>query len=322
MQTTIEKSLKHTHIKGNGKLLISGEYFVLDGAKAFALPCKYGQVFDVIESPSEFDQNVLIWKAYNSKQELWLETNIKIKEISNVKEDSKEAGMLSKILRICKELNPTFLSGNNNYEVTAQLEFPNNWGLGSSSTLIYFIAKWANINPYTLLEMTFGGSGYDIACAENNSGIFYTRNDANPIIEPVHFSPSFKNHIYFVHLNAKMNSRNAIQYYKQLDLDKKNIIKEISNLSECFVKAEKIEEFEKCMFEHELLLSKTLNIDRVKNALFKDYWGEVKSLGAWGGDFVMLTNDREEVEFKKYLNEKGFDTIVTFDQMILNANSI
>ena len=27
----------------NGKLLITGEYLVLDGAKAFALPTKFGQ---------------------------------------------------------------------------------------------------------------------------------------------------------------------------------------------------------------------------------------------------------------------------------------
>jgi mevalonate kinase len=319
VQASVEKKEKHTIVKGNGKLLISGEYFVLDGAKAFALPCKFGQNFEVNETASEFENNSLTWKAYNSNHQLWLETEIKTKEIDAQILDTKDVGMLAKILKVCKELNPDFLTQKSTIEVTASLEFPNNWGLGSSSTLIYFMAQWANINPYLLLEKTFGGSGYDVACAQHNSGIFYTRNQINPIIEKVVFNPTFKQNIYFVHLNEKMNSRNAILYYKNLEIDKAPIIKEISALSECFVNAITIDDFERCMVQHENLVSRTLKIEKVKSNIFKDYWGEVKSLGAWGGDFVMVTNQREDQEFRAYMSNKGFDTILTYDEMILQS---
>ncbi len=317
MQASVEKKVKHAIVKGNGKLLISGEYFVLDGAKAFALPCKFGQNFDIVESSSDFENNSLLWKAYNSNNQLWLETEIRNSDIESEVEKTKEAEMLYKILKVCKELNPKFLTDRTNIEVTAILEFPNNWGLGSSSTLIHFMAKWANINPYQLLEKTFGGSGYDVACAESNTAIYYTRRNINPTIEKIAFKPTFKDKIFFVHLNEKMNSRNAIAYYKNLNIDKSSIIAEVNQLSECFVNASTIKEFENCMLQHEILVSKTLKIERVKNTLFKDYWGEVKSLGAWGGDFVMVTNTREEAVFRKYMIEKGFETIFSYDEMIL-----
>ncbi len=319
MQTVIEKNILHTSIKGNGKLLFSGEYFVLDGAKALALPCKFGQAFEIIESINNFENNFIYWNAYNVQQEIWLSTKINMRDLTVVQPAAKEADTLVKMLRICKELNSSFLHTKNDLTINAYLEFPNNWGLGSSSTLIYFMSKWANVNPYRLLEKTFGGSGYDIACAEHQEAIYYTRNDANPIVEKVRFNPDFTKHIYFVHLNEKMNSRNAISYYKNLAIDKKNIVDEISHITECFVQSKDLTEFEKCMLAHELIVSQVLKIERVKNTLFKNYWGEVKSLGAWGGDFVMVTNNREEVEFTKYMNERGFETILKYDDMILNT---
>jgi mevalonate kinase len=322
VQTAIEKNFLHTSVKGNGKLLFSGEYFVLDGAKALALPCKFGQEFEILESINNFENNFIFWNAYNAQQEVWLSTKISIRDLTVIQPAAKEAETLVKMLRICKDLNPSFLLTKNDITINAHLEFPNNWGLGSSSTLVYFMAKWADINPYRLLEKTFGGSGYDIACAEHQEAIFYTRNDANPIVEKVSFSPNFTENIYFVHLNEKMNSRNAIAYYKNLAIDKSKIVEEISHISDSFVQAKDLNEFEKCMLEHELIVSQVLKIERVKNTLFKNYWGEVKSLGAWGGDFVMVTNNREEVEFTTYMNDRGFETILKYDEMILNTPTI
>lgn len=304
----------------NGKLLISGEYFVLDGAMAFALPCKFGQRFNVVYQNVEFkSEHVLHWKAYTKLNVLWLDAVIDLKSFTLINDSIKEAKMLLDILKVCKTLNPEFLNTDKNINIEAKLDFPRSWGLGSSSTLIYFIAKWASVNPYELLEKTFGGSGYDIACAASDSPLLYTRNKNNPIVKEIEFNPSFKNQIYFVHLNHKMNSRNAIQYYKNLKIDKQPIIEQINHITASFYSASKIEDFEKCMNEHEDLISDTLAIDKVKNTVFNDYWGSVKSLGAWGGDFVMMTNSsREEEEFKKYLHERGFNTILSYDEMILS----
>ena len=53
--------------------------------------------------------------------------------------------------------------------VETQLEFPREWGLGSSSTLISNLGLWAETDPYDLLSATLGGSGYDIAAARSES---------------------------------------------------------------------------------------------------------------------------------------------------------
>ena len=46
----------------------------------------------------------------------------------------------------------------------------------TSSTLIANLAKWSNVDPYILLSETFGGSGYDIACASAKKALFITWN--------------------------------------------------------------------------------------------------------------------------------------------------
>ena len=52
----------------------------------------------------------------------------------------------------------------------------------------------------------------------------------------------------------------------------------------------------------------------VKEVLFKDYSGVIKSLGAWGGDFVLVTGNENDYQY--FLN-KGFKTIIPFNKMIL-----
>ena len=52
----------------------------------------------------------------------------------------------------------------------------------------------------------------------------------------------------------------------------------------------------------------------VKEALFPDFKGIVKSLGAWGGDFVLvISNDNP----KAYFNSKGYEIIIPYSKMIL-----
>ena len=70
-------------------------------------------------------------------------------------------------------MNPSVFSNSASFSITTQLSFPRNWGLGSSSTLINNIAQWFQIDAFELLHQSFGGSVYDIACAQNNNPITY-----------------------------------------------------------------------------------------------------------------------------------------------------
>jgi hypothetical protein len=65
-------------------------------------------------------------------------------------------------------LNPSFIKAERDI-ILLQLSFPKKMGLGTSSTLINNIAQWLQIDAFTLLNNSFGGSGYDIACAQNNN---------------------------------------------------------------------------------------------------------------------------------------------------------
>ena len=94
--------------------------------------------------------------------------------------------------------------------VETKLGFPKEWGLGSSSSLIYNLSQWAYVSPFELLFKTSIGSGYDVACAQSDGPILYKNDSEGPIYSPVVFNPSFKNNIYFVYLGKKQDTSKEI----------------------------------------------------------------------------------------------------------------
>ncbi|HSM64371.1 MAG TPA: hypothetical protein VK833_10575, partial [Gillisia sp.] len=154
-----------TTFRSNGKLLITGEYVVLDGAVSLALPTKYGQSLSIEKS----SKKGINWIAKDHENKSWLTAFFSIDDlvlapdISESKTKISEENYLLTILQTANALNPELLRDSSGFNVTTQLDFPKNWGLGTSSTLINNIAQWFKIDPYQLLQLTFGGSGYDIA---------------------------------------------------------------------------------------------------------------------------------------------------------------
>jgi mevalonate kinase len=67
----------------NGKLLITGEYLVLDGAKAFALPTKFGQSLIIEEGSNKAIQ----WVSYDGS--VWFENTISFAAIINPPERNR-----------------------------------------------------------------------------------------------------------------------------------------------------------------------------------------------------------------------------------------
>ena len=58
----------------NGKLLLTGEYAVLRGACALALPTKFGQHLTVEENNSNF----INWKSLDHENKVWFENDFDI----------------------------------------------------------------------------------------------------------------------------------------------------------------------------------------------------------------------------------------------------
>ncbi|MBO9583357.1 MAG: GHMP kinase [Flavobacterium sp.] len=300
-----------TTFYSNGKLFIAGEYLVLDGADAFALPTKFGQDL-VIE---ELEGKKIEWKSYDYDKHLWFEETISFDEVikgSDPQIDTVKSTLVN-ILHEAYVLNPKFIDTANGYKVSTHLSFPKNWGLGTSSTLINNIAQWAGINAFTLLKNSFGGSGYDIACAQNNTPVLYRIKDN--FVEQVEFNPDFKEHLYFVYLNKKQNSKSAIYSYNN---HKGNhlaeSIAENNKITAAIMHAKTLKEFASAIQKHEIHLSRVLEMQTIKEAIFPDFNGVIKSLGAWGGDFILVVSKENP---KEYFFNKGYETILTYEEMIL-----
>jgi len=303
----------------NGKLLLTGEYLVLDGAKSLALPTKFGQ--DLVVQKMKEQQ--LIWGSFTHTGECWFEAVFDLQKLRLVSctFNSKNEGngeiiaeTLLDILKEAKKINPSFLASENGFVVKTALTFPRDWGLGSSSTLINSIASWAKVDAFQLLWNSFKGSGYDIACAQNERAIFYQLENDRPIVEPVNFNPNFKENLFFVHLNQKQDSKEGILKFRQREQSFQKEIEQISTISDEFLKATSLIDFNKLIVEHEQIISSIIKLKPVKEKLFLDYFGEIKSLGAWGGDFVLVTGNDET---SRYFKKKGFDTVLSYSEMIL-----
>ena len=300
---------------GHGKLLITGEYFVLDGAKALAVPTQLGQAMRVTTLHAE--GNLLYWVALNNQNKPWLNFVFDTTDFSCINARQDEAARLTKILQEARKLNLSFLSSSKDIAVETRLEFPNEWGLGTSSTLMHCVAEWAKVDGYTLLKNTIGGSGYDVACAAADSAIVYQINDNGPESIPVNWNPFFRNNIYFAYLGKKQLSSEGIQYYRTKLRDKTYATSELNRITEAMLNCSDLKEFENLVNEHETLIATQLKMTKVKDTLFADYWGTVKSLGAWGGDFVMLTNQNSVDDLKAYLNEKSISIVFSWNELLL-----
>jgi mevalonate kinase len=297
----------------NGKLLITGEYLVLDGAKAFALPTKLGQNLIVEKGTNQ----EIKWKSYDADKSIWFEDTISFADISNER-NSESDSVKSTLIAILHEafvLNPDFINLSEGYTITTELGFPKSWGLGTSSTLINNIAQWLQIDAFTLLKNSFGGSGYDIACAQNDTPILYHLEQGKPVVEKVVFNPSFTKDLYFVYLNKKQSSKNAITAY---NINKKVNLAKTIDLNDKItfeaLKATTIKSFASAIEKHEAEMSNILEMQTVKESLFHDFNGSIKSLGAWGGDFVMAIATENP---SHYFASKGYHTIIRYDEMIL-----
>ena len=299
----------------HGKLLLSGEYLVLDGALSLAAPTRLGQWLRVRDS----NRPGLTWRSLNPDGSPWFETHFFEEELQTAEPSgsfpSGTRERLKYLLLMCGALNPDFSRSLRGVEVETLLEFPRQWGLGTSSTLVANLALWAGIDPYALLGKTIGGSGYDVAAAGSEGAIFYQLEEGLPRVAKAPFDPPFSKELFFVYLNEKQDSREAISRYRTRRFDKQAAVKQASEFSRQMAVAGEIGSFRKAMDLHEDLIGGILGLMPVKQRFFPDYPGSIKSLGAWGGDFILATGNLADQD---YFRKKGYSVIWSYEELILN----
>lgn len=301
----------------NGKLILTGEYLVMEGAKALAIPVNKGQNLTVQQKEIN-DTPLLEWTA-RKVDGLWFQAQFRLPDLSVFQtSDPDLATQLQKLLRACQAMSPDFLDGSESFQAETQLEFNSEFGFGSSSTLVSNLAYWAGIDPFSLQRDVLGGSGYDIACARSETPLFYQLIDGNPVTEQVELNFSFTENLYFVYLGQKQRTEESIKVFRQKSHFSQEQMELISGISEALPACDTLDAFERLMEEHEDILSAVLGITPVKQRLFRDHQGAVKSLGAWGGDFVMMASRIPATDLKAYLNKKGFGTCFSWKELVFN----
>ena len=298
----------------NGKLLITGEYLVLKGALAFALPVNKGQRTDIT-----CGKNVgqISWNSFFGNEN-WFGTQLTIIDLEIIStSDFERAGYVQQLLKILKELNPGFLADQESLEVNNYLDFHPDWGFGSSSTLISNLSEFAGVDPYEVNEIISGGSGFDIACARSNSPILYQNKDGERNVTEVSFNPNFKENLYFIWLGNKKSTAQSIRWFDENIKVSDKHLNEISRISEGISHANGLSEFLDLLKKHTEILEEVLGVAGVQKQYFNDFDGVIKPLGAWGGDFVLAVSEQDKGYVNGYFNNKGLDTILGFASLMI-----
>ncbi|MBB4079945.1 mevalonate kinase [Lewinella aquimaris] len=306
-----------TEYYGHGKLLLTGEYFVLEGATALAIPTKTGQRFTVgpLWGDLRYDLEWIIDDGTAApRRELFF---LREDWAASTKPSANPVkARLQQLFRAAEQLRPGCTTALYQKKVATRLEFHPDWGLGSSSTLVYFLGRLLGVNPYKLLELSFGGSGYDIACAGATGPLLYRRMGSYPEVTEVKWSPTWASKTHFVYLNRKQNSREGISAYRAAEKSPRTL-GQITQLTLALVDAPDLRAAARLLNDHEKIVANTLGVQPVKERLFRDFPGATKSLGAWGGDFIWALSELPREKVTGYFNERGYPTVIPYNEMVL-----
>jgi mevalonate kinase len=266
----------------SGKLLLSGEYWVLHGATALAVPTLLGQ--RLTYTPHE---RPLHWTALDRHRKPWLDAA------------AAEDPHVASLLRAAKSLGgqvPTTGS------VRTELEFDRAWGWGSSSSLTDLVAQWTGVPALDLHFATSQGSGFDVACARATSALTYRKTGPAraewSAVAAAHWPVE---HFALVYLGQKQDSQKEVRRSRREPLPAERDA--ISALSLAMAEAREAAHWSALIEEAEARTAEWTGLPRVQER-FGGVRATLKSLGAWGGDFVLAV--AEDPSAFAYFAEHGY----------------
>ncbi len=295
--------------KAHGKFLLTGEYMVLKGAEALAVPLRKGQ--SMLAVPTEGE--AIYWEGFAPGGK-WLESALHAQTLDILAgEDTGKSERLASVIREIRKQNPAFWTEGGRW-VRTDLDFDPAFGMGSSSTFLALMCDAAGVDPFPVMRATFGGSGYDLACAFALGPIIFSLKEDTPQVKSVCLSPAVTSKLFFVYSGKKMVSSGEVKKFNNLAVDDEAIGK-ITEITRKAAASQNADEFASLMREHEQLMGHILG-QPVLQTHFPDFGGTVKSMGAWGGDFFMAVHENRENAIE-YFQQKGFHTVFTYEDLTL-----
>ena len=167
-------------------------------------------------------------------------------------------------------------------QFTTKLDFPPKLGSRFFFHFNQFTGKqYANVDPYELLAKHSAAKRIWYCLRHQKGCNLLTTNTTHcsRLTNATDFNPTFKELFYFVHLGKKQNSREGIQHYRNLSIDKSDYIEQIWTHAK-IIHANELDEFCYYMEVHENIVANVLNLRKLKDLYFPDFPGTIKSLGA------------------------------------------
>jgi mevalonate kinase len=266
----------------SGKLLLCGEYWVLHGASALAVPTRLGQrlTYRATDQP-------LHWTAEDRHGQAWLD--------ASAFSDPHVESLLQAARSLGGQVPDTGL-------VRTELEFDRSWGWGSSSSLTDLVAQWTGVPALDLHFATSRGSGFDVACARATSALTYRKIGPSKgewsAAAAAHWPTE---HFALVYLGQKQDSQKEVQRGRREPLQAE--LDAISDLSRAMAKAQNVTEWMQLIEEAEARTAAWTGLPRIQER-FTGVRATLKSLGAWGGDFVLAV--AEDPSAFAYFAEHGY----------------
>jgi hypothetical protein len=289
-----------------GKIILMGEYAVLHGSDALCLPLATGQ--NLSAKPS--DENLIQWK-WKYRQHILADFSLFCDSLESNQPSTGDFRWARALIELIRQHNPYFLTTGTILEF--ENFFPPEWGLGSSSATISSLCRMAGVDPYIINAAHTGGSGADIAATTAPGWFLYRKTNNSPLVWPLPFDYPHAGNSFFIYTGKKQATQSHVKEISH-SIQAEDIDWKLTNAPLYrFLCCSTVPEAMKCISDHEQIIGNAIQMEAVGNR-FDDFPGRIKSLGAWGGDYLLAVTQQDEAFVRNYFHQRELNTVFNWHE--------
>lgn len=297
-------------IYSSGKLILMGEYAVLHGIDALCIPLKAGQEMLVQDSPD----NHIHW-SWKYKDRYLADFVLHNQTLEVLACKHGDPSWVIRLINLVRETSAVFLTDKGR-KIAFNNFFPPEWGLGSSSATISSLCRYAGVDAFAVNERLTGGSGADIAAATATEWFIYRKSNPTPAAWPLPFSYSLADNTWFIYSgNKQATAAHLAEVRSAENTFNMSLLPHVNWLVYKFATASALPEISKIIQDHESLIGQLIGKSPV-GLDFPDFPGKIKSLGAWGGDFLMAVSQQDDDFVRDYFTGRGYKDVFSWEDFI------